>query len=78
MMHIESVRMDDHGFWLQPKSLVKKFNLSRPTLYRLLAEMRTEPEFSSGIIDLSQTLHLVNLEAFMNFLRTKDKQYLKA
>lgn len=78
MMHIESVRVDDYGFWLQPKSLVRKFNLSRPTLYRLLAEMRTEPEFCNGIIDLSQTLHLVNQEVFMNFLRAKDKQYLKA
>lgn len=78
MLHIESIKVDDHGLWLQPKQLTKKFSLSRATLYRLMAEMRENPTYSGSIIDLSQTLHLVNLEAFMDFLRAKDKQYLRA
>ena len=78
MLHIESIKVDDHGLWLQPKQLTKTFSLSRATLYRLMAEMRENPTYSGAIIDLSQTLHLVNLEAFMEFLRAKDKQYLRA
>lgn len=78
MLHIESIKVDDHGLLLQPKQLTKKFSQSRATLYRLMAEMRENPTYSGSIIDLSQTLHLVNLEAFMEFLRAKDKQYLRA
>ena len=78
MFHIESVKVDDHGLWLQPKQLTKKFSLSRATLYRLIAEMRENPAYSGSVIDLSQTLHLVSLDAFMEFLREKDKQYLRA
>lgn len=78
MLHIESVKVDDHGIWLQPKQLIKKFSLSRATLYRLMAEMREDPNYAESVLDLSQTLHLVNLEDFFQFLKSKDKRYLRA
>lgn len=78
MLHIESVKVDDHGMWLQPKQLTKKFSLSRATLYRLISEMREDPTYADSVIDLSQTLHLVNLDDFFRFLKSKDKQYLRA
>lgn len=78
MQHIETVRVDDYGeVWVQPKQLVKQYSMTRPTIWRLLKKMRTFPKYRNAYLDLSPNLKLVRAKDFLEFLKSRDKAYLK-
>lgn len=77
-MKLHSVQVDElDAVWLRPCHLVKKYSISRGTIYRLLSEMRTVPKYKASFLDLSEKLHLVRDKDFLNFLQGRSKLYLK-
>ena len=78
VLRMETVRVDDcGGCWLQPKQIQKKFSISRGTVWKLLTKMRAVPKYKGDFIDLSKTLRLVRERAFLEYLKSQDKAYLK-
>ena len=72
------MRVDDcGGRWLRPKQLQEKFSITRTTVWKLLSEMRGKSKYKGDFIDLSKTLRLVRERAFLEFLKSQDKAYLK-
>lgn len=78
VLRMETVRVDDcGGRWLRPKQLQEKFSITRTTVWKLLSEMRTIPKYKGDFIDLSKTLRLVRERAFLEYIKSQDKAYLK-
>lgn len=63
--------------WVQPAGLMKRFSLSRTTVYTLTQEMRKQAKYKRSFLDLSWTLKLVKLDDFCKFLFEKNGKYLK-
>ena len=77
-MKLTTVQVDGFGQeWMRPCHLVKKYGLSRGTVWRLMTEMRTVPCYKTSFIDLSSKLHLVRDKDFLHFLQAQSKMYLK-
>ncbi len=78
VLRMETVRVDDcGGCWLRPNQIQKKFSISRGTVWKLLTKMRAVPKYKGDFIDLSKTLRLVRERAFLEYLKSQDKAYLK-
>lgn len=77
-MNLRNVQVDDFGQqWMRPCHLIKKYGLSRPTIWRLLSEMKTVPKYKNSFLDLSEKLHLVRDKDFLEFLYSQNGLYLK-
>lgn len=77
-MNLRNVQVDDFGQqWLRPCHLIKKYGLSRKTIWKLLSQMRTVPKYKLSFIDLSEKLHLVRDKDFLDFLYSQHQLYLK-
>ncbi len=78
MLQEVTVRVDDYGeFWVQPKHLVKQYQMTRPTIWRLLKKMRALPQYKLSFLDLSPNLKLVRAKDFLEFLHGQNLAYLK-
>lgn len=58
----------------RPKELMEKYGISRPTLWRLVQDMKTRPKFQNAFRKISQSRELINLRDFDNYmlLRTSE------
>lgn len=61
----------------QPKQLTLLFNLSRTAVGKFINEMLLTEEFKAGVTRISHNLTLVNVELFMEFLKSKDMANFK-
>lgn len=61
----------------QPKQLTVLFNLSRTAVGKFINEMLLTEEFKAGVTRISHNLTLVNVELFMEFLKSKDMANFK-
>lgn len=78
MLHIEGVKVDDKGGqWLRPKQIQERFSMGRTTLWRLLTEMKAIPKYNKSVLFLSQTMKLINVADFLEFLKSRDMAYLR-
>ncbi len=62
---------------VQPKQLTLLFNLSRTAVGKFINEMLLTEEFKAGVTRISHNLTLVNVELFMEFLKSKDMANFK-
>ena len=62
---------------VQPKQLTMLFNLSRTAVGKFINEMLLTEEFKAGVTRISHNLTLVNVELFMEFLKSKDMANFK-
>lgn len=62
---------------VQPKQLTILFNLSRTAVGKFINEMLLTEEFKAGVTRISHNLTLVNVELFMEFLKSKDMANFK-
>ena len=77
-VNLRNVQVDDFGQqWMRPCHLIKKYGLSRKTIWKLLSEMRTIPKYKNSFLDLSEKLHLVRDRDFLQFLQSRSKLYLR-
>lgn len=77
-MNLRNITVDDFGQqWMRPCHLVKKYGLSRNTIWKLLSEMRAMPKYKKSFLDLSEKLHLVRDKDFLEFLYSQSRLYLK-
>jgi hypothetical protein len=78
IMDLRNVQVDDFDQqWMRPCHLIKKYGLSRKTIWKLLSEMRTVPKYKNSFLDLSEKLHLVRDRDFLQFLQSRSKMYLR-
>jgi len=78
MLRIQTVKVDDNGDqWLRPKQLQERFSMGRTTLWRLLTEMKAVPKYNKSVLFLSQTMKLINVADFREFLKSRDMAYLR-
>lgn len=71
MLHIA---VDTGGVeWVQPSGLVKRYSMSRTTVYTHLEEMKAIPKYKNSFLDLSHTLKLVRLKDWDTFLHEKSR-----
>lgn len=69
------IGIDSHGVeWVQPSGIVKRYSLSRTTVYELLLEMRAHKAYKNSFRDLSHTLKLVKLSDWDRFLQEKSEK----
>lgn len=61
----------------QPKQLILLFNLSRTAVGKFINEMLLTEEFKAGVTRISHNLTLVNVELFMEYLKSKDMANFK-
>ena len=61
----------------QPKQLTVLFNLSRTAVGKFINEMLLTEEFKAGVTRINHNLTLVNVELFMEFLKSKDMANFK-
>lgn len=61
----------------QPKQLTLLFNLSRTAVGKFINEMLLTEEFKAGVTRISHNLTLVNVELFMEYLKSKDMANFK-
>lgn len=61
----------------QPKQLTLLFNLSRTAVGKFINEMLLIEEFKAGVTRISHNLTLVNVELFMEYLKSKDMANFK-
>lgn len=63
--------------YVQAGSLVKRYGVSRVTIWRLLNEMRAIQKYRNSFLDLSFNLKLVKLKDFQQFLKERSDKYLR-
>lgn len=62
---------------VQPKQLTILFNLSRTAVGKFINEMLLDENFRDAVIRISHNLTLVNVERFMEYLKSKDMANFK-
>lgn len=60
---------------MQPKDIVRLFNISRTTVWRLLEKMKRS-QYKHGMTQLSPTLLLVDRAVFCEYLQSLNGKYL--
>lgn len=77
MQQLETTQFTVTPIMAQPKQLTLLFNLSRTVVGKFINEMLLTEEFKAGVTRISHNLTLVNVELFMEFLKSKDMESLK-
>lgn len=77
MEQLERTQFTVTPIMAQPKQLTLLFNLSRTAVGKFINEMLGTEEFKAGVTRISHNLTLVNVELFMEFLKSKDMESLK-
>ena len=77
MEQLERTQFTVTPIMAQPKQLTLLFNLSRTAVGKFINEMLLTEEFKAGVTRISHNLTLVNVELFMEFLKSKDMESLK-
>lgn len=77
MEQLERTQFTVTPIMAQPKQLTLLFNLSRTAVGKFINEMLLIEEFKAGVTRISHNLTLVNVELFMEFLKSKDMESLK-
>ena len=77
MQQLETTQFTVTTIMAQPKQLTLLFNLSRTAVGKFINEMLLTEEFKVGVTRISHNLTLVNVELFMEFLKSKDMESLK-
>jgi hypothetical protein len=71
----------DHGTNVQefyrPADLCKRFSLSRTTVWRLLNEFRTLPEYGKSYMVVSPRIVLIRGDSFRDFLANRERKRLQ-
>lgn len=62
---------------VQPKQLTILFNLSRTVVGKFINEMLLDENFRDAVTRISHNLTLVNVELFMEYLKSKDMANFK-
>lgn len=63
--------------WVQARTLMKVFDMSRTTVYRLCTDMQMIPKYKGAFIALSPKLKLIKLADFNRFLHERNGLYLR-
>lgn len=63
--------------YVQAGSLVKRYGVSRVTIWRLLNEMRAIKKYRHSFLDISFNLKLVKLKDFQQFMTERSEKYLR-
>lgn len=77
MQQLEITQFTVTPIMAQPKQLTLLFNLSRTAVGKFINEMLLTEEFKAGVTRISHNLTLVNVELFMEFLKSKDMANFK-
>ena len=77
MEQLERTQFTVTPIMAQTKQLTLLFNLSRTAVGKFINEMLLIEEFKAGVTRISHNLTLVNVELFMEFLKSKDMESLK-
>lgn len=77
MEQLERTQFTVTPIMAQPKQLTLLFNLSRTAVGKFINEMLLTEEFKAGVTRISHNLTLVNVELFMEFLKSKDMANFK-
>lgn len=77
MQQLETAQFTVTPIMVQPKQLTLLFNLSRTAVGKFINEMLLTEEFKAGVTRISHNLTLVNVELFMEFLKSKDMANFK-
>ena len=77
MQQLETTQFIVTPIMAQPKQLTLLFNLSRTAVGKFINEMLLTEEFKAGVTRISHNLTLVNVELFMEFLKSKDMANFK-
>lgn len=77
MQQLETTQLTVKPIMAQPKQLTLLFNLSRTAVGKFINEMLLTEEFKAGVTRISHNLTLVNVELFMEFLKSKDMANFK-
>lgn len=77
MQQLETTQFTATPIMAQPKQLTLLFNLSRTAVGKFINEMLLTEEFKAGVTRISHNLTLVNVELFMEFLKSKDMANFK-
>lgn len=77
MEQLERTQFTVTPIMAQPKQLTLLFNLSRTAVGKFINEMLLTEDFKAGVTRISHNLTLVNVELFMEFLKSKDMESLK-
>lgn len=78
MQQLETTQFTVTPIMAQPKQLTLLFNLSRTAVGKFINEMLLTEEFKAGVTRISHNLTLVNVELFMEFLKSKDMANFKS
>ena len=70
-------KVDLTPIMVQPKQLTILFNLSRTAVGKFINEMLLDENFRDAVIRISHNLTLVNVERFMEYLKSKDMANFK-
>lgn len=70
-------KVDLTPIMVQPKQLTILFNLSRTAVGKFINEMLLDENFKDAVIRISHNLTLVNVERFMEYLKSKDMANFK-
>ena len=65
-------KFDVTPIMVQPKQLTILFNLSRTVVGKFINEMLLDENFRDAVTRISHNLTLVNVELFMEYLKSKD------
>lgn len=71
------IRIKNNDVYVQQKHILKLYDFSRPTLWRLVNEMRLIPKYQKAFRDISQQKKLIHLASFENFIKEKHSKYLR-
>ncbi|SNV04909.1 Uncharacterised protein [Megamonas hypermegale] len=71
------IRIKNNDVYVQLKHILKLYDISRCTLWRLLNEMRLIPKYQKAFRDVSPQKKLVHLASFEEFIKDKHKKYMR-
>lgn len=72
------IRIKNNDVYVQLKHILKLYDFSRSTLWRLINEMRLIPKYKKAFRDVSPQKKLVHLASFEEFIQYKHQKYMKA
>ena len=71
------IRIKNNDVYVQLKHILKLYDFSRSTLWRLINEMRLIPKYQKAFRDVSPQKKLVHLASFEEFIKDKHKKYMR-
>lgn len=71
------IRIKNNDVYVQQKHILKLYDFSRSTLWRLINEMRLIPKYKKAFRDVSPQKKLVHLASFEEFIQYKHQKYMK-